>query len=334
MMALRRLWMIINVMTLTTRSRMLLHCWFTLLLTIMFAAGCCTPGTHSTPLDPELQAQADAQAAKAHWPGKKFERVLIIVLENQNYADAIRDPYLGELAREGASFTEFHGLFHPSYPNYLAMIGGKEFNTYGDDQRDELFSDATIGKRLEEKGLAWKNYAEGYPGNPKIEEVDRYARKHVPFLSFRDVQTAKNLNVVPAEQFDIDVKNGALPTYSYYSPDLDHDGHDPTAFPWVGLRNSSAWLRDFLVNRFPPERRRGTLIIVTYDESKGCEMTNRIYTVLLGDMVKSAGEIGDKSVLARPYTHYNVLRTIEENFGFAPLGDGDGRAGPILDIWR
>jgi hypothetical protein len=321
-------------MTLTNRVHPHRRCWLVLLFAISLAAGCCTPGTHATPLDPILQAQADAQAAKAHWPGKKFDRVLIIVLENQNYADAIRDPYLNELARHGASFTEFHGLFHPSYPNYLAMIGGKEFKTCGDDQPDEPFRDPTIGQRLEQKSLTWKNYAEGYPGNPKIEEANRYARKHVPFLSFREVQNSKSANVVPGEQFDIDLKNGALPTYSYYSPDLDNDGHDPTIFPSVGLRKSSSWLRDFLDNRFPPARRHGTLIVVTYDESKGCEMTNRIYTVLLGDMVKSAAEIPDKQILVRPYTHYNVLRTIEENFGLAPLADGDGRAGPILDVWK
>ncbi len=39
-------------------------------------------------------------------------------------------------------------------------------------------------------------------------------------------------------------------------------------------------------------------------------------------------------MLDRDYTHYNVLRTIEDNFGLQPLNEGDRAAAPITDIWR
>jgi hypothetical protein len=56
--------------------------------------------------------------------GRHFERVLIIILENQDYSSAMRNEFLAKLATKGTSFISFKNLYHPSYPNYLAMIPG------------------------------------------------------------------------------------------------------------------------------------------------------------------------------------------------------------------
>jgi hypothetical protein len=93
-------------------------------------------------------------------PGKHFERVLIIVLENQDYSSSMSNEFLAKLATKGTSFTNFKNLYHPSYPNYLAMIAGSYFGTRSDHQIS--FPDdpehKTIGDLLD-----WKNYAENYP---------------------------------------------------------------------------------------------------------------------------------------------------------------------------
>ena len=73
-------------------------------------------------------------------------------------------------------------------------------------------------------------------------------------------------------------------------------------------------------------------MVVTFDESDH-NANNKIFTLFLGDMVKDAGA-QDPKALDRPYTHYNVLRTIEDNFGLEPLSAGDREAGPITDIWK
>src|SRR5271167_999629 len=62
---------------------------------------------------------------------KHFDRVLIIVLENESYVSAIKDKYLKQLADEGVEFTDFRAVGHPSYPNYLAMISGSSFGIHG-----------------------------------------------------------------------------------------------------------------------------------------------------------------------------------------------------------
>jgi acid phosphatase len=121
-----------------------------------------------------------------------------------------------------------------------------------------------------------------------------------------------------------------LPNYVFYSPDLDDDGHDPSSNPKEGLIKASSFLKKFLDSLLQnPPFMKDTLIVVTFDESKdqSPEYRNHIYTVFLGNMVKPGEYRAD-------YNHYNVLRTIEENFGLSTIAEGDGGAKPITDVWR
>ncbi len=291
----------------------------------------------------EAAARAAAQSSAHH-----FDRVLIIVLENGDYEDAVKNQDLASLAAHGASFSNFHALFHPSYPNYLAMIAGTDFEIHrggsylGDKQRN--FPDdsehRTIADGLIAAGLDFKQYAEELPaGNcPWSVSSQRepggigdYARKHVPFLSFREVQEKWCDRVIrvdstnPNNYFAQDAKKG-LVAYSFYSPNMNNDGHDTT------VTVAAAWVKKFLDNTFPEKLRQGTLVIVTFDESGG-NQDNRIFTLFLGDMVKEASQ-QDPKLLARYYTHYSVLRTIEDNFGLEPLTANDRAATPITGVWK
>lgn len=315
-------------------TRVLLAC---LTCLVMLPAGC----LHRTPVDPDSRLRAASPSPQ----GAYFERVLIIVLENQKYEDVIQNPFFSQLAHSGASFTNFHALFHPSYPNYLAMIGGRSFSVHqlNPDRQIDFPDDAehrTIADLLGNDG--WKNYAENYPGGPRpceVKQSGRYARKHVPFASFKRIQNngqsvSRIVAVDPAttgtdNAFVRDVVSHSLPRYSFYSPNLDNDGHDPRSDPRTGLSKSSRWLEDLLTTKIPQgEGRHGLLIVVTFDESLQSDKRNRIYTVFLGDMIKP-GEY------QASYNHYNVLRTIEDNFQLHPyLGDGDAQARPIEGIWK
>src|SRR6185437_3684349 len=78
----------------------------------------------------KLQAPAAPSTASVSSP-KHFQRVLIVVLENESYVAAIKDRYLKELAEERGHFTHFSAIGHPSYPNYMAMIAGSGFGIHG-----------------------------------------------------------------------------------------------------------------------------------------------------------------------------------------------------------
>jgi hypothetical protein len=282
--------------------------------------------------------------------------VLIVVLENQNYDSAIKNDLLKSLAQKGAIFSNFGNLYHYSYPNYLAMIAGSDFGTH----KPQILSDRqrnfpgdnehrTIGDELN-----WKNYAEDYPAADKPflgDRSGRYARKHVPFMSFEEVQRKTFHNVVavnthdPNNAFVTDIGNfiadpqaHPLPEYMFYSPNLDDDGHDPTANPAEGLKKSADWLRVFLTTWLhfddktwlpKDEALKRTLVVITYDESEGGAIPERIYTVFLGAMIKP-------QEVKAAYDHYSVLRTIEDNFGVGPIhtDSGDGKAEVISGIWK
>lgn len=124
--------------------------------------------------------------------GKHFDRVVIVVMENQNYDVAYKDKFLNGLHEEyknGIMLTNYLGTTHPSQPNYvslqliflspyhlqnvlnhtffsilkISMISG---STKGTKENDESNIDRkTIVDLLEAKDISWKTYQEDYPGN-------------------------------------------------------------------------------------------------------------------------------------------------------------------------
>jgi hypothetical protein len=292
--------------------------------------------------------QDEAARAAARSPAHHFDRVLIIVLENVDYEVAIQNKDLAALAAKGASFTNFHALFHPSYPNYLAMVAGTDFGIHNRgrvlaDNQVNLPADSahrTIADSLLAAGLDFKQYVEELPNGPcpwnlsgqhVAEKRGNYVRRHVPFLSFREIQQKWCDRVVRVDSgnsknFFVQDANKGLVAYSFYSPNMNHDGHD------TGVQVAGAWVKKFLDDTFPDKLRTGTLVVVTFDESGG-NADNRIYTLFLGDMVKPASQ-QDPAALSKRYTHYSLLRTIEDNFGLEPLTANDRNAAPIIDIWK
>jgi hypothetical protein len=255
--------------------------------------------------------------------GPRFDRVVHIVFENADLEEALAQPAFATLARSGAWMQDFRGVTHPSQPNYIAMIAGSTMGVRLDGNVD--LEGRHLGDLLRERGMSWKAYAQGYPGNCFLgKRLGNYVRKHVPFLSFKSVQNnpVECARVVPAEQFFEDVRRKELPEYSMFIPDLVDDGHDTDAghaARWFGA-TFGAILNDV-------ELVRKTLFIVTYDESESYIGPNRIYTVLFGANVIPGSRISTRT------DHYSILRMIQEGFGLGSLGKEDARADAIRGVW-
>jgi hypothetical protein len=283
-------------------------------------------------------AAAHAQSANAKSPGRHFDHVILVVMENEGTKQALADPNIAELVKSGAWFSNYHGLAHPSQPNYLALVGGSTFGI-DHDHTPAPIKQRSIVSRLEEKGLSWKAYAEDYPGGcflgsgagkgyltPKAKATELYARKHVPLLAFASIQNsrARCNRVVNAREFMRDARAGRLPNYSFYSPNMFNDGHD------TSLETSTAWLRRFEESlKTTVGMHQRTLLMITWDEGGGDDFrSNRVLAILIGDGVVP-GRYADR------LTHYSLLRTIEDNFGLLPVADGDANASPVPDkVWR
>ncbi|MDD5434650.1 MAG: alkaline phosphatase family protein [Nitrospira sp.] len=147
------------------------------------------------------------------------EHIFIVVLENTNAEDAYTQPFMRTIANQGAYLGNFHGVTHPSQPNYFALTSGSTWNV---DNKMITIDGSHIGDLLEAKGKSWKVYAENYPGNCFLKEKrGAYARRHVPFLSYKNIQSnpARCARVVNSSELQADVKNNTLPDFSLYIPD-------------------------------------------------------------------------------------------------------------------
>ena len=286
-------------------------------------------------MNPVLCAAALGFSAVAAQAAPSFQHVLIVVLENTNYGDAVQQPFLKEFASRGALLTNYHAVAHPSQPNYVALTAGTRAGVNGDG--NVTVDLKNIADLLDAKGKTWKAYAEAYPGGCFLGgSSGTYARKHVPFLSFRDITSddARCAHVVDASELASDVANGTVPNYSFFTPDLNDDGHDTdvsTADGWLSqnigpLLNNAAFMK-------------GTLIVITFDENdflvrKGdpagkVDLSgNRVYAALVGDMVAPGSTSNDA------YDHYSLLRTIEDGLGIGTLGQNDDQATPIAGVWK
>jgi hypothetical protein len=252
-------------------------------------------------------------------------KIMTVVLENTNRAAALRQPFLASLAGQGALLTNFTGEAHPSQPNYIALISGSTFGVTSD--RNVRLTGRHLGDLLEAKGLEWKVYAEGYPGNCFLgARAGTYVRKHVPFLSFENIQSnaARCARIVNATELARDVRDGRLPQYSLYVPDLNNDGHD------TGIAYAARWLSTtFGPLLRDPKFTQGLLFIVTFDESRSRAFgNNQVATILVGDAVKPG------TVLDAAYNHYSLLRLIEDELHLGSLGQNDAHAAVITGFRR
>jgi hypothetical protein len=258
---------------------------------------------------------AGAQAAPPPVPA--FRHVVVIVFENKGPGEVLGNrsaPAFNAFARKGAVLSGYRGVARPSLPNYLALVSGSTHGITTDCTRC-VVDGPSLADTLAAKGLTWKTYAEGLPRPGWTgANAGRYAKKHVPFLYFRNVlaRPAWLRNVVPLSR----LAPRRLPDFALVIPDLCHDMHD------CPVRVGDAWLRRFLP---PLLEAPETAVFVTFDESYG--RGNRVPALALGPLVRPG------SRFAPALTHYGLLRTIEDGLGLPRLGRS-ARAGVLAGIWK
>ena len=269
------------------------------------------------------------QAVLAETPAHSTPKIVLVILENKNATSALDQknlPFLWRLAHEGASLSNYHAITHPSQPNYVALISGSTEGVSSD--RTIRLHRAHLGQRV----ASWAAYAEDYPdGTCDLRpRIGHYVRKHVPFLSFADIQgdeQACRHHITGVDAFTSTALAQHLPAFSLVIPNLDHDAHNGSlvvADAWLG-QHFSALLDD-------ANFRRDVILIVTFDEDEEPwpylrHGENRIYAALWGDHVIPGA-------IATRYDHYDLLRTIESVLSVAPMAAGDKNAKVIIEALR
>ena len=157
---------------------------------------------------------------------------------------------------------------------------------------------STVVNQLQAKQLTWKGYMEDMGNNPSREKAscgqpvgtspdstqhaengDQYAARHNPFVYFHaivDDASGCSAHVVNLSALAADLKEErTTPNYAFITPNLCHDGHDPTGREQACIDGQPGGLVSadkFLAQTVPiilasPAFTQGGLLIVTFDEA-------------------------------------------------------------------
>jgi phosphatidylinositol-3-phosphatase len=236
--------------------------------------------------------------------------VFVIVMENRSFAQVAGNTYIAQLAARYGVATDYHGVSHPSLPNYLALTSG---STWGiADDGFHALPAGGLGSELTAAGIDWRAYMEGMT-RTCFNSPYPYALKHDPFAYYG---AACPPQVVAFSRFASDMA-GAVPRFVWITPDLCHDGHDcsnAVAESWLAqtvplILATSAW-------------QDNGLLLITWDE--GEDAANSVLTLV----IRPNPLIHQSSHL---YNHYSLLATIEDELGVPRLGQA-AQATPMSDL--
>jgi phosphatidylinositol-3-phosphatase len=256
----------------------------------------------------------------------RFDHVLVVVLENKTQASVLGSPAapnFNSFAKRYAVLSDYGGVAHPSLPNYLALVSG---STHGitSDCTTCIVSGRNLADTLEQAHLTWKTYAEGLP-RPGFTggSAGLYAKKHNPFLYFRDVvsKAARLRRVVPLRQFARDLAASALPSFALIVPNLCHDMHS------CSVQSGDTWLGGFVAPLLRNRRLAHSVVFVVADEPTTAHATDAVPALALGPLVARG------STFSRRTSHFGLLRTIEDAWGLPRLGHS-AQARQITGIWK
>ncbi|KFZ02186.1 hypothetical protein V501_09630 [Pseudogymnoascus sp. VKM F-4519 (FW-2642)] len=294
----------------------------------------------------------DAHRQHIHGDGdRKFKKILHVIFENEVYGWTMADKWWKLLAKRGRLLTNSYGITHPSLPNYLALLAGDFFGIAGEDLYN--VNTTTVYDLLDAEKIDYATYIEGYtpletkrgPNDCNNElflgPLDStnpdwsspvYRRLDVPALLFSTYtenydRCSKVYNATA--KFDEDVFGHSMPAYSYYVPDMLHNGHDPESNSDYAHQPTTAgmWFNAFLDMYLEELTEQGTLIVATFDEATWQDdndyipnNNNQIATILFGHGIEP--NTRDDSYI----THYGLLRGAISNFGLGSLGRNDTNA--------
>jgi len=278
-----------------------------LVISLCLLAACGPQATAHAPAKPS-PSPSPTTSAKAPAPAS---HVFVIVMENRSYSQVIDSPYISQLAARYAVATNYHSVSTPSLPNYLALTSG---DTY--DIRDNDFHKLPaggLGAQLTDAGIEWRAYMEGMTRGC-YDATPLYALKHNPFAYYGATCPPQ---VVPFTTFASDM-SGTVPRFVWITPDMCHDGHDcstAVADDWLAqtvptILASDAW-------------KQNGLLVITWDEGSG---DDNVLTMFIRP--NSTPRTSDK-----PYDHYSLLATIEDQFQVPRLGKA-AQATPMTDLLR
>jgi hypothetical protein len=290
----------------------------------------------------------------------RLGHVFLIMGENQGLGAITpsRSPFLTTRLKPHSAFvTTYTGVtLGGSLANYMGIVAGR-FSTC--DLADDLPSARcrhpwnSIFGQLDGERASWREWAESADNACDIFDHGSawsshiYTAHHQPALYLTRLHgSGYDEAITPSKRcrtntpamgttapndtsaFDAALSSGDVGRFNLIVPNDCEDGHDPCRPTNDGVRQFDNFLRREIpkIQASPAYGSDGT-IVVTYDSGTSPKHKQILFMVL-GDLVKPGVYGGG------PYSHYGLLRTLEDGFGISQHLAGAATARPISQIWR
>jgi phosphatidylinositol-3-phosphatase len=244
-----------------------------------------------------------------------FDHIFMVLLENVGYeaviGNSVDAPYINNtLLPRGTLYTMSFGISHPSLPNYLALFSGSTRGVTNDSCSNGPFQTPNLYARMANAGLTIQGLMENLPYHGFEGCTDGYyVKKHNPFPFFAGVPGLAwvKYHGLPA----------VVPNVAFIVPNTRDDMHDGENVH-IQVQRGDQWLSGNLPQFIRYGNANNGLVILTMDEG---QVANHIPTLLIGPRI-AHGATNNIQV-----NHYNVLKTITDNFGLQAIGNCVGLPG-------
>src|SRR5437870_11069303 len=268
--------------------------------------------------------QPKASAAPS---GSYFDHIVIIAMENQNYANVLGTgtlagcpigtaPFLCSLLPLSSTIPNYHSYGASSSISgcsagcYTAIVSGSDQGI--SDGYSCCISATTLVDQMQSAGLTWQAYCES--GCPR-------GNDHFAFTGFASDAGSPNIftsSSVSTSTFIAAANSASPPNLLWYTPTDSHNMHDNS------IRTGDSYLQTFLVGSGTiSSPAAGSLLASSL--FTGSSYHSLLYlwwdeydpspNILYGGMVNK-GYVSTSST----YDEYSSLRTIDSNWGLSSLG--------------
>src|SRR5881296_2559933 len=249
-----------------------------------------------------------------------FDQLVVVLMENKNL-DEVYGPaaYMTQLA-DLYSFSEgWASITNPSQPNYIAILGGSTFGITDDGNHLNL-NHPTMVDILENTSKTWKAFAEDASGSGCSLNPPR-GEDHFPFLSYTTItnNSARCANLLPGSYNEVISAFNAGTNFIWLTPNDCNNMHS------CSVSTGDSYLKGWVPNLLSAMAGKKAALFITYDE--GYRNPPLVYSGFSGPSVKLAY----KSTAS--YSHYSLIKLIEDEWGGGNLGQGDVNAPTPLEFF-
>jgi len=269
--------------------------------------------------------------------GTSFDNIVIVAMENQNYASVMATgtgstsaPFIASMLAQSSTIPNYHGygaagrsINGCSAGCYTALISGSDQGI--SDGYSCCINAPTLVDKMTTAGLTWQAYCES--GCPR-------GNDHFPFTGFTTTSTSPNIftgGSVSIADFVAAANSASPPNLLWFTPTDNHNMHDNS------VQTGDSYLHNFLVgstgslaspasgsllasNLFKPGHR--TMLLLWWDEYDPAPI------LFYGTMIKQAF-ISTSNV----YDEFSILHLFENNWALSTLTSNDAAASPMSEIY-